>query len=73
MRRPPPESVPTPEAAVFVDAVQNGKAVTAIRPGYSPWTCYEFQVTAKGSDVLAFHGGKAPAWSFPDDIYVFAF
>lgn len=60
------------EAAAFVDVLWNGNVVTTIRPGYSPWTYYEFQVTAKGNDVLAFHGGKAPAWSFLDDIYVFA-
>jgi hypothetical protein len=60
------------EKDAFVDILWNGAIVTTIRPGYSPWTYYEFTATAKGNDIVAFHGGKAPAWSFLDDIYVFA-
>ncbi|KAF9459605.1 hypothetical protein BDZ94DRAFT_1267884 [Collybia nuda] len=62
----------TSEAAAFVDVLWNGNIVTTLRPGYSPWKYYEFEVTAQGNDILAFHGGKAPAWSFLDDVFVFA-
>ncbi|KAF8632774.1 hypothetical protein AX17_004761 [Amanita inopinata Kibby_2008] len=59
------------EAKAFVKVMWNGKAVATIRPGYQPWTYYAFTVTAVGHDWLAFHGGKAPSWSFIDDVYVF--
>jgi len=61
----------TAEADAFVDVVWNGDIVSTIRPGYSQWKYYEFSVTATGNDVLAFHGGSSPAWSWIDDIYVF--
>jgi hypothetical protein len=59
------------EADAFVDVMWNGQTLSTIHPGYSAWAYYEFIVTANGNDVLAFHGGKAPAFSFLDDIYVF--
>lgn len=59
------------EGPAFVDILWNGATIATIRPGYSPWTFYQFTVTAKGNDKLAFHGGIAPAYSFLDDIYVF--
>jgi hypothetical protein len=59
------------EADAFVDVMWNGAIVSTIRPGYSQWTYYDFLVTAIGNDVLAFHGGLSPAWSWVDDIYVF--
>ncbi|KAF8232616.1 hypothetical protein L208DRAFT_1423082 [Tricholoma matsutake] len=59
------------EANAFLDVMWNGEIVSTIRPGYSQWTYYEFPVTAKGSDVVAFRGGLPPAWSWIDDIYVF--
>ncbi|EDQ99415.1 uncharacterized protein LACBIDRAFT_295987 [Laccaria bicolor S238N-H82] len=61
----------TLEAAAFVQILWNGNIVSTITPGYSAWTFYSFDVVAKGNDVLAFHGGRAPAWSFLDDICVF--
>ncbi|CAA7263587.1 unnamed protein product [Cyclocybe aegerita] len=64
-------SGPVLEADAFVDILWNGNIVTTIRPGFSNWQYYQFQVTGAGNDVLAFHGGKAPAWSFLDDIHVF--
>ncbi|KAF8626637.1 hypothetical protein AX15_004777 [Amanita polypyramis BW_CC] len=59
------------EAAAFVDVLWNGNIVGTVKPGYQSWTFYSFPVTAIGNDLLAFHGGKAPAWSFIDDIFVF--
>lgn len=60
------------EKNAFVDVLWNDAIVQTIRPGYQPFTFYEFKVTARGNDMLAFHGGKAPAWSFIDDVSVFA-
>lgn len=59
------------EKDAFVDVLWNGAIVSTIKPGYSAWKYYEYTVTARGNDTLAFHGGKAPAWSFIDDVYVF--
>ncbi|KAF9043296.1 hypothetical protein BJ165DRAFT_1595297 [Panaeolus papilionaceus] len=64
-------SGPTLEADAFIDILWNGNVVTTITPGFQNWQFYSFQVTAAGNDVLAFRGGKAPAWSFIDDIAVF--
>ncbi|KAF8054343.1 hypothetical protein FPV67DRAFT_1131368 [Lyophyllum atratum] len=60
------------EKDAFIDVLWNGAIVKTIRPGFQPFTFYELTVTARGSDRLAFHGGKAPAWSFIDDVNVFA-
>jgi hypothetical protein len=62
---------PTDEAAAFVDVMWNGATVATIRPGFSDWKFFQFSVTGAGRDVLSFHGGAAPAWSFIDDIAVF--
>ncbi|KAF9442645.1 hypothetical protein P691DRAFT_764987 [Macrolepiota fuliginosa MF-IS2] len=64
-------SGPDLEADAFVDVMWNGQIVETIRPGFSNWKYFEFRVVAVGNDELAFHGGKAPAWSFIDDVYVF--
>jgi hypothetical protein len=64
-------SGPTLEADAFIDILWNGNVVTTITPGFQNWQFYSFQVTGAGNDVLAFRGGKAPAWSFIDDIAVF--
>jgi hypothetical protein len=64
-------SGPTYEAPAFVDIMWNGQIVKTIKPGYSDWLYYTVEVVAQGNDVLAFHGGVAPAWSFLDDISVF--
>lgn len=61
---------PEAEKDAFVDIMWNGAIVQTIRPGYESWKFYEFTVTAVGNDKLAFHGGKAPAWSFIDDVNV---
>ncbi len=64
-------SGPTLEVNAFVDVLWNGEIVTTIRPGFSDWAYYSVEVVGRGNDVLAFHGGTAPAWSFIDDITVF--
>ena len=64
-------SGPDFEQDAFVDIKWNNNVVATITPGYSSWTYYSFTVTGAGNDVLAFHGGEAPAWSFLDDIHVF--
>ncbi|KAF9473059.1 hypothetical protein BDN70DRAFT_966919 [Pholiota conissans] len=64
-------SSPAEEAAAFVDVKWNGATVATIHPGFSNWQFFQFPVTAAGHDILSFHGGAAPAWSFLDDITVF--
>lgn len=64
-------SAPELEAASFVEVLWNGNVVKTIRDGYSPWTYYRVDVDAVGGDTVAFRGGKAPAWTFIDDIYIF--
>jgi hypothetical protein len=64
-------SGPTLEANAFVDIVWNGNVVQTITPGFENWKLHQLTVTAAGNDVLSFHGGTAPAWSFIDDITVF--
>ena len=64
-------SGPALEADAFVEIMWNGKVIATIRPGYQAWTFYSFPVIAEGNDVLAFHGGRAPAWSFIDDVFLF--
>jgi hypothetical protein len=64
-------SGPFYEANAFIDILWNGNIVATIRPGYQNWSFYQFNVVAAGKDVLAFHGGMAPSWSFIDDIAVF--
>ncbi|KAF7760329.1 hypothetical protein Agabi119p4_11005 [Agaricus bisporus var. burnettii] len=59
------------ETNAFVDVMWNGQIVETIRPGISDWKYFEFKVVAVGNDELAFHGGRAPAWSFIDDVFVF--
>ncbi|KIJ50323.1 hypothetical protein M422DRAFT_245576 [Sphaerobolus stellatus SS14] len=64
-------SGPQEEAASFFQIVWNGQTIQTVTPGFSDWTFYTFSVTAAGNDVLAIHGGSAPAWSFFDDVAVF--
>ena len=64
-------SGPAYEANAFVDVLWNGQVVMTIRPGFSDWSYYSVEVIGRGGDILAFHGGTAPAWSFIDDITVF--
>ncbi|TFK19518.1 hypothetical protein FA15DRAFT_682923 [Coprinopsis marcescibilis] len=63
-------SGPVLSAPAWFDVLWNGNVVLEVRPGYSPWSLYSVVVTATGDDVLAFHGGQAPAWTFLDDIAV---
>ncbi|KAK2464922.1 hypothetical protein APHAL10511_002998 [Amanita phalloides] len=58
------------ESDAFVQVMWNKEVVGTVRPGYQAWTFYSFVVTAVGGDQLAFRGGRAPAWSFLDDIFV---
>ncbi|KAJ7654438.1 hypothetical protein DFH06DRAFT_514629 [Mycena polygramma] len=62
------------EKPAFVEVWWNGAVVGSVHVGYSPWKYYEFTVTAMGggADTLQFHGGMAPAYSFLDDVYLFA-
>ncbi|PPQ82096.1 hypothetical protein CVT25_014342 [Psilocybe cyanescens] len=62
---------PAQEAPAFVDVVWNGVIQTTIHPGFANFEIFQVTVTAKGNDILAFHGGAAPAWSFIDDVTVF--
>ena len=59
------------EAPAFVDILWNGNVVSTIRPGFSNYEYFSFNVVGAGNDVLAFHGGAAPAWTFIDNIAVF--
>ena len=58
------------ETGAFVQGLWNGVQVFEVVTNYLPWTEYSFEVVAVGNDILAFRGGKAPAWSFIDDITV---
>ena len=62
---------PAQEAPAFIDVQWNGVTIQTIRPGFSNYEFFQVTVTAKGNDVLSFHGGAAPAWSFIDDVTVF--
>lgn len=55
----------------FVEVRWNNVVVKTIRAGFSPWTYYSVDVTAVGNDQVAFRGGKAPAWTFIDDVFIF--
>ncbi|KAJ7504310.1 hypothetical protein B0H11DRAFT_511054 [Mycena galericulata] len=61
------------EGPSFVEVWWNGVLAGSVRVGFSPWTYFEFGVIAVGGgkDVLFFKGGKAPAYDFIDDIYLF--
>ncbi|KAJ7879909.1 hypothetical protein B0H14DRAFT_3769661 [Mycena olivaceomarginata] len=61
------------EVPSFVDVYWNGEVAGSVRVGYSPWTYYEFivEATGGGNDTLALRGGKAPAYDFIDDVYLF--
>ncbi|KIJ28262.1 hypothetical protein M422DRAFT_270497 [Sphaerobolus stellatus SS14] len=59
------------EANAFWSVLWNGHVVQIVNPGFSDYTFYSFNVQAIGNDVLALHGGSAPAWTFVDDIGVF--
>ncbi|KAE9403666.1 hypothetical protein BT96DRAFT_964469 [Gymnopus androsaceus JB14] len=59
------------EKNAFVDVIWNGVVIATITPGYSVWKPYQYRVSGRGDDTLAFTGGSAPAYSFIDDISVF--
>jgi hypothetical protein len=59
------------EAAAFVEILWNGDVVLTIYSGYTNWEFVSVDVVAVGNDLLAFRGGRAPAWSFIDDIAVY--
>lgn len=61
---------PAQQNATFLDVLWNGEVIVHMEPGYTPWRFYQVLVNGKGGDKLAFHGGKAPAYSFLDDIRV---
>ncbi|KAJ7116073.1 hypothetical protein C8R44DRAFT_928065 [Mycena epipterygia] len=61
------------EAAAFAQVWWNGVLAGSVSVGFSPWKYFELTVTALGGgkDVLLFKGGKAPAYTFMDDVYLF--
>ncbi|KAF5373055.1 hypothetical protein D9758_001525 [Tetrapyrgos nigripes] len=64
-------SGPRLQANAFAEVHWNGQVISTIQPGYSHWTYYQYTVLARGNDVLQFHGARAPAWVFLDDIKVY--
>ena len=60
---------PQYQASGYTDVKWNGQTVLALA-AYQTWTYYEVEVTAQGNDMLSFVGGKAPAYSFIDDIKI---
>ncbi|TFK70891.1 hypothetical protein BDN72DRAFT_500502 [Pluteus cervinus] len=62
----------TLEASASITVQWNGVAAQTFAVGYEGWTFYQVTVTAVGNDLLAFVGGNAPAWSFIDDVSVYA-
>ncbi|KAJ3913075.1 hypothetical protein F5877DRAFT_84144 [Lentinula edodes] len=58
------------EVDAFVEVYWNGSLIGTIRPGYSQWKYYKFEVVGQGNDELYFRGGKAPSYDFIDDIFV---
>ncbi|KAJ7509556.1 hypothetical protein B0H11DRAFT_1252171 [Mycena galericulata] len=58
------------ENPAFVDVLWNGVRVGGVT-GFQHYTPLQVSVVGTGKDVLAFHGGAAPAWSFIDDVSVF--
>ncbi|TFK20799.1 hypothetical protein FA15DRAFT_759121 [Coprinopsis marcescibilis] len=62
-------SGPPLAAGARADVLWNGAVVHEIR-GYQEWEEHTVDVVANGSDLLSFHGGASPAWSFIDDISV---
>ncbi|TFK18627.1 hypothetical protein FA15DRAFT_689757 [Coprinopsis marcescibilis] len=63
-------SGPTFQKDSFLEILWNGEVVKTVRPGYSDWAFVEAEVVAEGDDVVEIRGGKAPAWTFVDDIGV---
>ncbi|KAL0571390.1 hypothetical protein V5O48_010578 [Marasmius crinis-equi] len=59
------------ERDAFVSVVWNGQTVKTFQTGYASWAYYEVTVRATGNDRLSFVGGKAPAYTFIDEVYVF--
>ncbi|KAJ7486587.1 hypothetical protein FB451DRAFT_1391495 [Mycena latifolia] len=53
-----------------VDILWNGARVGGVT-GFMQWTLVQVAATGTGSDELSFVGGKAPAWTFLDDVAVF--
>ena len=65
-------SGPSLESNALVNVMWNGQVVLTTTPGFQDWKLYQVSVTAQGQDTLAFTGGAAPAWSFIDDVAVYA-
>ncbi|KAL0572741.1 hypothetical protein V5O48_009221 [Marasmius crinis-equi] len=54
----------------IVNVTWNGAAIETIT-GASNWTFHGRTLVAAGNDTLAFHGGKYPAYSSIDDVFLF--
>ncbi|KAK1233101.1 hypothetical protein PQX77_003741 [Marasmius sp. AFHP31] len=61
------------EKDAFVCVVWNGQTIKTLHTGYAPWAYHEVTARGTGNDELAFCGGKAPAFTFIDNIYVFRY
>ncbi|KAJ7615453.1 hypothetical protein FB45DRAFT_1008372 [Roridomyces roridus] len=58
------------ETEAVVEVLWNGECVGSVG-GFQEYKPTQFVVVGTGcDDVLAFRGGKAPAWSFVDDVFV---
>ncbi|THV08014.1 hypothetical protein K435DRAFT_709277 [Dendrothele bispora CBS 962.96] len=64
-------SGPDSQKNAFVELHWNNQIVDTIKPGFTHWKFFQYTVTANGNDILQFHGGKAPAWNFIDDVKVY--
>ncbi|KAJ7500878.1 hypothetical protein B0H11DRAFT_1714287 [Mycena galericulata] len=64
-------SGPESEASAHVNISWNGAVVGSVS-GYSLYVPVQVTVVGTGNDQLAFIGGAAPAWTFLDDLTIFA-
>ncbi|TFK66931.1 hypothetical protein BDN72DRAFT_871415 [Pluteus cervinus] len=64
-------SGPELQKDAFVDVLWNFQPTMTVVPGYTPWLYFWTTVEARGDDFLLLVGGKAPAWSFVDDIVLY--
>ncbi|KAF9266586.1 hypothetical protein L218DRAFT_996750 [Marasmius fiardii PR-910] len=61
---------PANAAGASVNVTWNGVVIESIS-GAQNWTFHGQTLTATGNDTLAFHGGRAPAFDFIDDVFLY--
>ncbi|TFK61851.1 hypothetical protein BDN72DRAFT_827999 [Pluteus cervinus] len=59
------------EVDAWHEVMWNGVAAQTWQAGYHDWKHYQTTVVGTGNDIFGIHGGKAPAYSFIDEIYIF--